>query len=201
MYLGFADISILKSTYSGKDELKIRQELEREIERDLEEELKEGIYHFAVRLHRLYQQQKERNDAREYGAKRAKEEKMKKAFSEININIKMKGGTKIEIKETKLKAKTQERSKNTSGSQSSRSDYNMMQSMKVIKSKKNIDWVNTLRSSTCNDHHFNVRKKLLVDSIAKRNNTITINSNPTTKRQHIRGTLSLDNVESLGWKY
>ena len=42
------------------EELKIRDELERDVERDLEEEIKDGIYHLALRLHRLYQHQKER---------------------------------------------------------------------------------------------------------------------------------------------
>lgn len=42
------------------DELNIFRELEKDVERDLEEEIKDGIYHLALRLHRLYQHQKER---------------------------------------------------------------------------------------------------------------------------------------------
>ena len=38
----------------SEEELKIRSELGMEIERDLEEEIKEGIYHLALRLHRIY---------------------------------------------------------------------------------------------------------------------------------------------------
>ncbi|KAI9165594.1 hypothetical protein LWI28_017095 [Acer negundo] len=77
----------------SEEELKIRGELESEIESNLEEEIKDGIYHLALRLHRLYQNHKERN------AKQAN-----KTISEVNISIKMEGGTKIEIKEMKKEA-------------------------------------------------------------------------------------------------
>ncbi|KAK3031136.1 hypothetical protein RJ639_035134 [Escallonia herrerae] len=43
------------------EELQICGELEMNVERGLEEEIKDGIYHFALRLHRLYQHQKERS--------------------------------------------------------------------------------------------------------------------------------------------
>ena len=42
------------------EELKIRKELEMDVERDLEAEIKDGIYHLALRLHRLYQHQKKK---------------------------------------------------------------------------------------------------------------------------------------------
>ncbi|XP_052197535.1 uncharacterized protein LOC127804664 [Diospyros lotus] len=84
------------------EEMKIRGELEMDVERDLEEEIKDGIYHLALRLHRLYQHQKERINAREYCAKTAQQGlAKKKTLSEINISIRMDGGTKIEIKEIK----------------------------------------------------------------------------------------------------
>ncbi|KAL0396517.1 UNVERIFIED_CONTAM: hypothetical protein Scaly_0100100 [Sesamum calycinum] len=41
------------------EELKIREELERDVEKGLEEEIKDGIYRLALRLHRLYQHQKD----------------------------------------------------------------------------------------------------------------------------------------------
>ncbi|KAJ1399531.1 hypothetical protein SESBI_30294 [Sesbania bispinosa] len=77
------------------EEVKIRSELGMKIERDLEEEIKEGIYHLALRLHRIFQQRKERDvkEASEPGNNRSS------TLSEVNISIRMEGGTKIEIKE------------------------------------------------------------------------------------------------------
>ncbi|KAG5609124.1 hypothetical protein H5410_020405 [Solanum commersonii] len=82
-------------------EMKIRGELERDVERDLEDEIKEGICQLALRLHRLYKHQEERNTRKsidDHGTNT-------KALSEVNINIKMEGGKKIEIKETKKEAR------------------------------------------------------------------------------------------------
>ncbi|XP_039062312.1 LOW QUALITY PROTEIN: uncharacterized protein LOC120206795 [Hibiscus syriacus] len=86
-----------------EEEWRIRGELESEIERDLEEEIKDGIYHLAFRLHRLYQHKRERNaeGISESGSKKDK------TLSEVNISIKMEGGTRIEIKETKKDQKGQ----------------------------------------------------------------------------------------------
>lgn len=72
----------------SEKELKIRGELEMEVEKDLEEEIKEGLCNLSLRLHRLYQRQKER------------EQHVKEAISEVNISIKMEGKrSKVEIKE------------------------------------------------------------------------------------------------------
>ncbi|XP_051143928.1 uncharacterized protein LOC127260260 [Andrographis paniculata] len=74
------------------EELKIKDELELKVEEDLEEEIKDGIYSLALKLHRLYQHKKKRA---------MKLDDPKKQVSEVNINIKMQGGTTIEIKEMK----------------------------------------------------------------------------------------------------
>nr|XP_043615948.1 uncharacterized protein LOC122587848 [Erigeron canadensis] len=87
---------ILMST----DELKIIRELEKDVERDLEEEIKDGIYRLAFKLHRLYQHQIERYE-NESPYKKEQHTKTNKILSELNINIRMKSGTTIEIKETK----------------------------------------------------------------------------------------------------
>ena len=79
------------------EEMKIRGEIEMDIERDLEDEIKDGIYHLALRLHRLYQHQKERN-VRE-SLLDDESTRKRKILSEVNIIIRMDGGTKIEIKE------------------------------------------------------------------------------------------------------
>ncbi|KAF1875043.1 hypothetical protein Lal_00007659, partial [Lupinus albus] len=72
------------------EELKIKSELEIEIEKYLEEEIEESIYHLGLKLHRIYQHRKERKN---------KEASKSKAISEVNLSIKMEGGTKNEIKE------------------------------------------------------------------------------------------------------
>ncbi|XP_010531589.1 PREDICTED: uncharacterized protein LOC104807860 [Tarenaya hassleriana] len=83
----------------SKQEQKIRDELEAEIEKNLEEEIKDGIYNLAVKLHRLYQQRREREASDGSGGRPDG-----KTLSEVNISIKMEGHTKIEIKETKKEA-------------------------------------------------------------------------------------------------
>ncbi|GMI99429.1 hypothetical protein like AT1G26290 [Hibiscus trionum] len=111
-----------------QEEWRIRGELENEIERDLEEEIKDGIYHLAFRLHRLYQHKMERIS--ESGRKQKD-----KTVSEVNISIKMEGGTRIEIKETKKDEKGQPLRPR---SRSSRS--------KDVKGRKKFDWANSLRA-------------------------------------------------------
>lgn len=103
-----------------------------DVERDLEEEIKDGLCHLALRLHRLYQHQKERSASN-------------LAFCEVNINIQMEGGTKIEIKETKKPAPA-EKEKGFPPRPSSRSG-NMKPVMKVGANIKKFDWAKSLRSS------------------------------------------------------
>ncbi|XP_059624774.1 uncharacterized protein LOC132267661 [Cornus florida] len=115
----------------SSEELKIRGELEMDVERDLEEEIKDGIYHLALRLHRLYQHRKERN---QQGAKN-------KTLSEVNISIRMEGGTKIEIKEIKKDGRESGRP------QTSRSQ-NVQGTTMVGSNAKRFDWAKSLRSGT-----------------------------------------------------
>ncbi|KAK8586661.1 hypothetical protein V6N12_021190 [Hibiscus sabdariffa] len=125
-----------KQKYQGaamcEDEWRIRGELETEIERDLEQEIKDGIYHLAFKLHRLYQHKRERNaeDISESGGKQND-----KTLSEVNISIKMEGGTRIEIKETKKDQPLRPRTR------SSRS-----KDVKGMLGSKRFDWANSLRA-------------------------------------------------------
>ncbi|KAF7829295.1 uncharacterized protein G2W53_020459 [Senna tora] len=80
----------------SEKELKIRRELEMEVERGLEEEIKDGIYNLSLRLHRLYQGQKERTVKCQ--------DHRNRALSVVNISIRMEGKTKVEIKEIKKEA-------------------------------------------------------------------------------------------------
>ncbi|XP_009599324.1 uncharacterized protein [Nicotiana tomentosiformis] len=123
------------------NEMKIRGELERDVERDLEDEIKEGICQLALRLHRLYLHQEERNtkkSANDIGATDGTHGTNTKALSEVNINIKMEGGTKIEIKEIKKKAR-----RSSSNLRSSKVANNM-QKMNIRQPKFN--WTQSLRS-------------------------------------------------------
>ncbi|KAK7252421.1 hypothetical protein RIF29_36347 [Crotalaria pallida] len=111
------------------EELKIRSELEIEIERLLEEEIKESIYHLALKLHQIYQQRKER---------KTKEATESKALSEVNISIRMEGGTKIEIKE--VNKEVTERGYSRSNSRP--------ENVKAFSGNKYFDWVKTLRGGS-----------------------------------------------------
>ncbi|KAK8474306.1 hypothetical protein V6N13_145316 [Hibiscus sabdariffa] len=123
IYLLFQDCydELKQKAAMCEEEWRIRGELETEIERDLEQEIKDGIYHLAFRLHRLYQHKRERNSDI--------------TLSEVNISIKMEGGTRIEIKETKKDEPLRPRTR------SSRS--------KDVKGKSNakrFDWAKSLRA-------------------------------------------------------
>lgn len=110
----------------SEEELRIREELECEIERDLEEEIKDGIYHYALRLHRLYQHKMERH---------AITGKCKTLY-EVNICIRMEGGIKIEIKET-TKKEAPEKGQLTSARSLNAHPFN---------ANKKFDWARSLRS-------------------------------------------------------
>lgn len=96
----------LKIIFSGKntprnfkmsvEELTIRGDLEMGVERDLEEEIKDAIYHQALKLHQLYQHKKPKHFDQKEQIKNTRE-----YMSELNINIRMEGGTIIQVKEIK----------------------------------------------------------------------------------------------------
>lgn len=79
----------------SKEEERIRDELEMEIERNLEGEFKDGIYNLALKLRRLYEQRREREESFDVSMRKSKR------VLEVNISIKMEGDTKIEITESK----------------------------------------------------------------------------------------------------
>lgn len=82
----------------SKEEERIRDELEMEIERNLEGEFKDGIYNLALKLRRLYEQRREREESFDVSMRKSKR------VLEVNISIKMEGDTKIEITESKKEA-------------------------------------------------------------------------------------------------
>lgn len=124
--------------YLSEKETKIRNELESEIERSLEEEIKDGIYHLAARLHRLYQQQKQRNNKNivNNGGE----------ILEVNISIKMEGGTKIEIKEVKKEAPDYNFKVQPWSSRSSEKLNKQLSLLQPVSGRKKFDWANSLRS-------------------------------------------------------
>nr|AWW15223.1 hypothetical protein [Leavenworthia alabamica] len=79
----------------SKEEERIRDEIEMEIERNLEGEFKDGIYNLALKLRRLYEQRREREESLDVLMRKSKR------VLEVNISIKMEGDTKIEITERK----------------------------------------------------------------------------------------------------
>lgn len=176
-------------------EARIRGEMEMDVERELEEEIKEGICHLALRLHRLYQQQNER-DARELpkSAARGTENrsqgttKNSKILSEISINIKMEGGTKIEIKEIKKEARENRHLRNPK--------FDQMIHAQRLKpcpppSTKKFDWVRSLRSGPSAKIDGNRRQSRLINSGSAKTNA---------SQQHIKVNKEVDNkMLELGW--
>lgn len=109
----------------SEEERIIRCELEKEVERSLEEEIKDGICNLALRLHRLYQHQKERT-------------KKSEAYTELNITIKMEGRSRIEICECKKSPKQ--------GGHRFGKEDDKQTTKNVSTNVREFDWVKTLRS-------------------------------------------------------
>lgn len=124
----------------SEEELKIRDELEEDVERNLEEEIKDQICHLSLQLNRLYQRRKER-----LGAKRDQGLRQEKSFLEVNISIKMEGGTNIEIKETRTPESRETRARpcHRPASESGAS----RPPAAPLSGKSNFDWARSLRSS------------------------------------------------------
>ncbi|XP_042486935.1 uncharacterized protein LOC122067159 [Macadamia integrifolia] len=120
----------------SNEESKILAELDDDVERDLEEEIKNGICHLALRLHRLYQHQSDKNERElSKSGTRTRSVFNNKAISEVKITIRMEaGGSQIEINEIKKVA----RQSQTSISEGKEG--------KVFPSAKKFNWVDTLRS-------------------------------------------------------
>ncbi|KAK9112886.1 hypothetical protein Scep_020405 [Stephania cephalantha] len=135
----------------SNEEAKIREELEDDIERDLEAEIKDQICQLALRLHRLYQHQRERilRELLKSGDQLSSKDNL---FSEMNIRIKMEGGSKIEISETKKVMNTASESKSTnkapqsSNNKSTCSEIVHKHGKVTDQTGKEFNWVKTLRS-------------------------------------------------------
>lgn len=171
---------------TSQEELKIRGELEMDIERDLEEEIKEEIYHLALRLHRLYHHQKERNGETQMNERR-------RTLSEVNINIKMEGGTKIEIKEIKREAreKGMSRLKNTRG---------------VHVDDQKFDWTKSLRggsgpSSVNKKLNIGSTSKLAADDYNLYHNTKYDDNGKRSSKNNFGQQKAEVKLFELGWKY
>ncbi|KAL8251590.1 hypothetical protein R6Q59_035283 [Mikania micrantha] len=175
----------------GTNEVNIFRELEKDVERDLEEEIKDGIYHLALRLHRLYQHQKERTSkiyetALSEANTKEQEAAKNKILSELNINIRMENGTKIEIKETKdgiTQVSPRRRRSTTVNVTRATGPWN----------KKKFNWESTLRSDPIINKSENSTNK--IKSVKKDDK----NSNPvvTLKMENI---LTKKNLLKAGFK-
>ncbi|KAI9125013.1 hypothetical protein K1719_003629 [Acacia pycnantha] len=192
---------ILGSAMSEK-EMKIRSELEMEVERDLEEELKDGICNLSLRLHRLYQRQKERE---------SEVDKTTKALSEVNISIKMEGKTRVEIKETR-KEETDDDQKchRRHHHQRRRSWSHRSEDMKQllvcgINNGKKVDWEKSLRAAGSARRSVSVKKTNNGSSNREYDNKGIINANIEGRRRCPSGQVKrqgkLDHkLLELGWK-
>lgn len=154
----------------SEEEIKIRGELEKDIERDLEEEIKDGIYHLALRLHRFYQHQKERKAGETLIDKRSK------ALSEVNISIKMEGGTKIEIKEIKKEAQQ--------GRPMSSTISENVKDVMPVSHKKKFDWAKSLRSGMNSEANVNQKS-----------------GSASGQRKGTAGVVDTKVAAELGWKW
>lgn len=122
------------------DERKVREELEREVENDLEKEIKDGMYRLAMKLHNLYLHRRERSEIR------LKRRSSRKSYvSEININVKMEGGSKIEIKESKKEGRQNPKPK---PKPNSNPDSNLNPKKAYYGRRVKFDWTQSLRSGS-----------------------------------------------------
>ncbi|XVF61537.1 hypothetical protein PTKIN_Ptkin08bG0137500 [Pterospermum kingtungense] len=179
-----------------EEKWKIRGGIENDIDRDSEEEIKEGIYHLALRLHRLYQHKRESDYAHQDISESG--DTKDKTLSEVNISIKMEGGIKIEIKQTKKDLPPR----------SSRSNKINTQLVHGFDGKK-FDWAKSLRAET--DSAIIGRKldRSYQAKIPSTEKGFYMNFNhQNTRRNMVRvpvqrkGNIGLNNkVLELGWKY
>ncbi|KAI6707433.1 hypothetical protein NL676_010395 [Syzygium grande] len=132
------------------EESRIRGQLELDVERDLEEEIKEGIYRLSLQLHRLYQHKKERVSRASQSAQSVAKDRQRveeKLVSEVNISIKMEGGTKVEIRETKREAKRDKPwPRMASAMPNSNCHANNNKHGTIVRRGKKFDWATSLRS-------------------------------------------------------
>ncbi|KAF5195362.1 Ubiquitin carboxyl-terminal hydrolase, partial [Thalictrum thalictroides] len=160
-HLGSSDRGMINMS---KEELKIRSELEMDIESDLEAEIKDGICHLALKLHRLYQHQRERI-ARELSTNGSQSGRKKSVLlTEMNILMRMEGGSKVEINEMK-KQKDQPK------------PFPRYKQGKTFQIGKEFNWVRTLRSEAASSTN-NAKKKHLksqIHHVVKKNNISTVN--------------------------
>lgn len=121
-------------------ERKIREELEREIENNLEREIKEGMHGLAMKLHKLHLHRREKSESKITRQSSNQQNKQRrKIVSEVNINIKMEGGTTIEIKESR---KEDRRIPNSNPNPNPKQVHNAR--------KIKFDWTQSLRSGSNN---------------------------------------------------
>ena len=185
----------------SEEEWKI--EIENDIERDSEEEIKEGIYNLALRLHRLYQHRRERNAQN----KSESDDKKDKTLSEVNISIKMEGGTKIEIKETKKEAPDHQKGL-PPPPRCSRSNNVNVQGMLIGSNAKKFDWAKSLRARK-NPAIINRKTERSYQAkIPSNDRGFCMNLNLENTRRNLvsasgqrKGNIGLNNkVLELGWK-
>lgn len=178
-----------------EEEMKIRGELESDIERDLEEEIKDGIYHLALRLHRLYQHKKERKagEALDSGDNHRKNNRI---LSEVNISIRMEGGTRIEIKELRKEAPDHK------GRPWSSKSENVPVSNS---SNRKFDWAKSLRAGADPTTNVINRKNRRHNQGMSENHDIdkagSASGSGLQRRGSVTGADNKNKVQELGWKW
>ncbi|GFP92512.1 hypothetical protein PHJA_001395400 [Phtheirospermum japonicum] len=173
------------------EESKILKDLERDVENNLEEEIKEEIYHLALKLHRLYQHQKQRIlNQSSSDHQNVQRNAMKKMLSEVNINIKLEGGTTIRINEIRKEARGNDHLTSVISARSKRAQIVKGKAAGPIPRPIKFDWSRTLRSEA--------------------SNAMIVNPGPQTRSQdRATGLLKVEEggygnqecITRAGWKY
>ncbi|QCD90693.1 hypothetical protein DEO72_LG4g1650 [Vigna unguiculata] len=162
------------------EELKIRSELGMEIENELEKEIKEGIYQLALRLHRIYQERKERSAKETFGG----------AVSEVKISIRMEGRSKVEMREVKNVKK---------GGSYVRNSW-----PQNVKEVKKVDWVKSLRggsSAVCGSRLSSVSSKKKGENLSTGPNALSNGKIHGGSFGLVKQNASVDKkMLQLGWK-
>ncbi|ERN02918.1 hypothetical protein AMTRI_Chr04g250030 [Amborella trichopoda] len=151
--VGEEQSQLVKKTQHGtgivsEEEAKIRDELEIDIERDLEAEIKDDIWQLALRLNQLYRKQSDRISTQLVDSiPHVLLKEKTPVFSEVELIIKMIGGSTVEMIERKKEVSHLSSGVNHNNCRP-KNKVDTKPRTTAISSERNFDWAKSLRKGT-----------------------------------------------------